>query len=174
MVALGELSLLLAISLLALGGLLLIPFGLPGNWLIALCALPGAWLGWGWWPFAIQIGLAGLAELLEFTSALKHARRTGATRAGSWGGIFGSIVGAIMFTGLVPIPIVGTVLGAALGAFAGAFLVELTFAGRSEKDSMRAGWGAFLGTLIGKALKIALGAVQLVLLFAHIFGLLTF
>lgn len=161
--------------LLAAGGVLgflLIPFGLPGNWLIALCALPGPWIGLGWTPFVLQIALATLAEVLEFTSAHGHARRSGATRAGGWGGIVGSIVGAFVLTPLIPIPILGTLLGAALGALAGAFVVEISIAQRTEIEGLRSGVGAFWGTLIGKFLKMVLGAAQMVLLGLHLAELL--
>lgn len=164
MLALGIAGLKLLLGLGGVLGFLLIPFGLPGNWLIALCALPGPWIGLGWTPFLIQVGIALVAELLEFTSALKHAKRSGATRAGGWGGIAGSILGAFFLTALIPIPILGTLLGAALGAFAGAFLVEVAYAQRTHPDGLRSGWGAFLGTLIGKFLKMVLGAAQMVLL----------
>ncbi|MAW60895.1 MAG: hypothetical protein CMJ94_08680 [Planctomycetes bacterium] len=172
MLALGIAALKVLLSLGGVLGFLLIPFGLPGNWLIALCALPGPWIGLGWTPFLIQLGLASLAELFEFTSALKHARRSGASRAGGWGGILGSIVGAFLLTGLVPVPILGTLLGAAIGAFAGAFLAEIAYSQRSHGDGLQSGWGAFLGTLIGKFLKLALGAAQMVLLGLHLAGLL--
>lgn len=172
MLTLGIASLKLILGLLGGVGFLLIPFGLPGNWLIALCALPGPWLGMGWTPFLVQLAIASLAELLEFTTAMKHARRGGASRAGGWGGILGSIVGAFFLTALIPIPILGTLMGAAMGAFFGAFLVEIAYSQRSHAEGIRSGQGAFLGTLIGKFLKMALGAAQMVLLGAHLAGLL--
>lgn len=164
MLALGIASLKLLLGLGGVLGFLLIPFGLPGNWLIALCALPGPWIGLGWTPFLIQLGIALVAELLELTTALQSAKRSGASRAGGWGGIGGSILGAFCLTALIPIPIFGTLIGAALGAFAGAFLVEASYAQRTQPDGLRSGWGAFLGTLMGKLLKMVLGAAQMVLL----------
>ena len=172
MLSLGIASLKVLLGLVGGAGFLLIPFGLPGNWLIALCALPGPWIGMGWTPFVLQLVLASLAELLEFTTAMKQARRSGASRAGGWGGILGSIFGAFFLTALIPIPILGTLLGAAIGAFLGAFLVEIAYSQRTHPEGMRSGWGAFLGTLIGKFLKLGLGAAQLVLLGAYLAGLL--
>lgn len=170
--ALGTLAVKVILGLLAFGGFLLIPFGLPGNWVIAACALPVPWLGLGWVPLVAQVALAGVAELLELTSALKHARLSGASRAGGWGGVLGSIVGAIFLTALIPVPILGTLLGAGLGAFAGALFFEVAWMQRTHGEAVRSGMGAFWGTLIGKALKIALGVAQLVLLILQFNGFL--
>jgi uncharacterized protein YqgC (DUF456 family) len=59
-----------------------------------------------------------------------------------------------------------------VGAFLGAFLVEIAYSQRTHSDGMRSGWGAFLGTLIGKFLKLGLGAAQLVLLGTHLADLI--
>jgi uncharacterized protein len=161
----------LGLTAVSLIGFLLIPFGLPGNWLIALCGLAGPYLGIGWWPFFVLLGLAGVAELLEFVTTMGYAKRAGASRAGSWGAFLGSIVGAIFFTGLIPIPIVGTLLGAAFGAFVCAALFEVGIAARHHREGIQVGWGAFFGTLVGKTLKIVVGAAQCVLWAAWAWGL---
>ncbi len=152
-------------------GFALIPFGLPGNWLLAACGLAGPYLGLGWTPFFVLLGMAVGAELLEFVTTIGYAKRSGASKAGGLGAFLGSILGAIFFTGLIPIPIVGTLLGAAFGAFIGAAGFEIMFSSRRGADGIRVGWGAFFGTLIGKTLKISIGAGQCVLLLAWVWGL---
>jgi uncharacterized protein len=151
-------------------GFMLIAFGLPGNFVIAACGLAGPALGLGWTPFFVLLGLAILAEILEFTAMLGQTRKSGASKYGAWGAFLGSIVGAIFFTPLIPIPILGTLFGAAFGAFAGAFGFEIAFGARNNKEGVRVGWGAFLGTLLGKTLKMMLGAAQCVLLLAWLWG----
>lgn len=151
-------------------GFMLIAFGLPGNWLIAACGLAFPALGLGWYPFFVLLGLALVAEILEFTSLLGQAKKSGASKSGSWGAFIGSIVGAIFFTGLIPIPIIGTLLGAAFGAFLGAAGFEIAFAARHRSEGIKVGWGAFLGTLLGKTLKMVIGAGQCVLLLAWLWG----
>ncbi len=153
-------------------GFAIIPFGLPGNWLIAACGLAGPYLDLGWTPFFVLLGMAAGAEILEFVITLGYAKRSGASKAGAWGALLGSILGAIFFTGLIPIPIVGTLLGAAFGAFVGAAGFEIMFSSRRGADGIRVGWGAFFGTLIGKTLKVGLGAGQCVLLVAWLWGFL--
>ncbi|MFQ5748904.1 MAG: DUF456 domain-containing protein [Planctomycetota bacterium] len=153
----------------ALGGLILIPFGLPGNWIIALSALAGVGLGSGWPTFGLVLGGAALAEALEWAGTLFAARGTGAGRAGLWGAVVGGIVGAILGTPVLPI--LGTFLGAGLGAFAGAFLGEWGLARRGGAASLKAGAGAFVGTLAGKVLKIWIGLAQLIGFLLVLWGL---
>jgi len=150
-------------------GLALIPFGLPGNWVIALCALAGVGLGSGWRTFGLVLGGAVLAEALEWAGTLLAARRTGAGRAGLWGAMAGGFVGAVLGTPVLPI--LGTFLGAGLGAFAGAFLGEWGVARRGGAASLKAGFGAFVGTLAGKVLKIWIGLAQAIGFLLVLWGL---
>jgi len=71
------------------------------------------------------------------------SRRFGGGRAGMWGSLAGSLVGLSFFP-----------IGVILGAFLGAFAFEKIFAKRTWRDSAVAGTGAFLGFLLGTALKI--------------------
>lgn len=156
----GSILLALGGTFLAGLGVLLIPFGLPGNWLIAAVGLLGPALGLGWAPFGVLLAAAVVAEILELVLALKTAKKAGAGRSGQWGAFFGGILGAIFATPLIPIPILGTLLGAAIGAFLGAVAFELTFAQRREGELVQIGVGAFLGILFGKGAKMAIGAFQ--------------
>ncbi|MDA0667265.1 MAG: DUF456 domain-containing protein [Planctomycetota bacterium] len=159
-----EISLLMLglLSFLIAGiGLLLIPFSIPGNWLIAAAGLLGPSLGLGWTPFLILLVAAGVAELLELLLATKTAKKAGAGKSGQWGAFFGGFVGAIFATPFIPIPILGTLIGAAVGAFCGAIFFEIVFANRESKELMGIGFGAFLGILLGKGAKMAIGAFQM-------------
>ncbi|MHC4836939.1 MAG: DUF456 family protein [Planctomycetota bacterium] len=146
--------------LLALLGLLLIVFSLPGNWLLALVGLFGFSLGLGWMPLIILVAAAAVAELLELVVGAGFAKKAGGGKAAMWGTIVGGIVGAILFTPLIPIPILGTLLGAAVGAAGGAIAFELLFAKEESERLLEIGVGAFLGTLFGKGLKLAIGVFQ--------------
>ena len=152
--ALGVLSLLWGA-----GALLLIPLGLPGNWLIAAVGLLGPVLGVGWWPLVVLLALAGLAELLELSSALRTTKRSGAGRAGAWGAVLGGLVGGILATPVLPL--VGSLVGACVGAAVGAVLLE-AFSRRHGAAALgRIGWGAFLGALLGRLGKALVGVAQL-------------
>src|SRR5829696_3512836 len=110
-----------AIALLAasaVAGLLLIPLGLPGLWVIVLGILSFGWLS----DFrslsagflALVVGLAGLGEVVEAWIGFRFAQRYGGSKRAGWGALVGGIIGAIIG---VPIPIIGSVIGGFAGAF---------------------------------------------------------
>ena len=155
------LALLLLISA-GVAGLLRIPFGLPGLWVILLGIL-----GYGWLTefrtlsvglLALAIGLAVLGEVVEAWLGFRLARRYGGSRRAGWGALLGGLVGAVVG---VPLPLVGSVIGGFVGAFAGAALFEYTQA-RHSGTAARAGWGAVLGRAAAAATKMALGIAMVV------------
>ena len=118
-----EIVILAAIVLL---GLVMIPFGLPGTWIMAAGALGYSLLVPGSISVFTTVVVALLAligEIIEFTLTAKYTKQYGGSRRASWGAIIGGIVGAIMG---VPVPVIGSVIGAFVGAFVGAFLAQLT------------------------------------------------
>lgn len=134
--------------------------GLPGNWLMIATA---ALAEWALEPqlfarntFIAVIAIAVLGELIELFAGAIGSKRGGASALGSLGALVGGILGAILGTGLIPIPVIGTILGAALGAFAGSALLERA-RGRSPEDAARAGRGAAIGHVMGNITKFALG-----------------
>jgi uncharacterized protein YqgC (DUF456 family) len=143
-------------------GLLLIPFGLPGLWVILLGIL-----GYGYltnfetlpvWFLGLAIGLCFLGEVLESWIGFRFAKRYGGSSRAGWGALVGGLIGAIVG---VPIPIVGSVIGGFVGAFLGAALFEYSRA-RETGGSVKAGWGAVLGRAAAAALKMGLGIVLVV------------
>jgi uncharacterized protein YqgC (DUF456 family) len=165
----------LAIVLLAaalLGGLLLVPIGLPGLWimlgagLLYWILLPAG--GIGVVSFLIASALVVIAEVLEFTIAGRYTRQYGGSRRASWGAIIGGIVGAVVG---VPVPILGSLVGALIGSFAGAFVGELTVHRDTRNNPTRAATGALLGRAVAAATKSAIGVgVGLVLLGSALLG----
>jgi hypothetical protein len=136
-------------------GLALIPFGLPGLWLMIGAAFvydlayPESLAGW---TLAGMVALAAAAEALEFVLTLRFTKRYGGSQRATLGAIAGSLVGAVVG---VPIPIVGSVIGAFLGAFAGAFVAELTRG--TASDAHRVATGALIGRAAAAATKVAVG-----------------
>jgi uncharacterized protein len=152
------------VLLLAAGliGLLLIPFGLPGLWVILLGIL-----GYGYltgfqaipvWFMVLAIALCFLGEVLESWIGFRFAKRYGGSSRAGWGALVGGLIGAIVG---VPIPILGSVVGGFVGAFLGAALFEYSRA-RHAEGSVKAGWGAVLGRAAAAAIKMGLGIVILV------------
>src|SRR5712691_376789 len=152
----------LAVVILAtalLVGLLLIPLGLPGLWVMV-----GGILAYGWLTdfrtigvatIAIVLGLAFLGEIIENWIGFRYAKRYGGSTRSGWGALIGGLVGTVIG---VPVAVIGSVIGAFLGSFIGAALFEYTYSRRAGVAT-RAGWGAVVGRAAGAAVKIALGVI---------------
>jgi uncharacterized protein YqgC (DUF456 family) len=102
-----------------------------------------------WEPFSakflVVMGvLAGFVSVLDYLVPVAGAKKYGASMFGVWGSIIGLVGGFFLFS----------VLGMFIGGLAGAFAGEL-LAGRTKKQALRAGWGAFIGNLFGIGLKMA-------------------
>lgn len=151
-------------------GIVIIPFGIPGTFLIFGNALIYAWLTdfaeITWAFLGVLLLIAILVELIEFFLGAAAAGKYGASKTGMFGAIVGGILGAIWGTGVVPL--IGTLLGAFAGAFAGAALFEYAVTKDPEK-SIRVGFGAFLGSLGGKLTKIAAAVAMVVMVGVRIF-----
>ena len=154
-----EMLILVAVVLL---GLVMIPFGLPGTWIMAAGALGYSLLV----PNSISVfttvlvaAMALVGEVIEFTLTAKYTRKYGGSRRASWGAIIGGIVGAIMG---VPVPVIGSVIGAFVGAFIGAFVAELTQG--NVGTATKVATGALIGRAVAAAMKIGIGIGMAVLI----------
>jgi len=137
-------------------GLIMIPFGLPGTWIIAAGALGYSLLVPGSISIVsvvIIVVLALIGELLEFSLTAKYTRKYGGSRRASWGAIIGGMIGA--FLG-VPVPVIGSVIGAFAGAFVGAFVFEYSRAAQ-HGTAVRVAWGALVGRVIAATMKVGIG-----------------
>jgi uncharacterized protein len=140
-------------------GLVLVPLGLPGLWVMVAGIIGYGWLtdfrSLGVATIVVVVGLALLGEIMETWLGFRFAKTYGGSRRAAWGALVGGIVGAVMG---VPVPLVGSVIGAFLGSFAGAALLEYS-SSRMPETAVRAGWGAVLGRAAAAAAKMALGVV---------------
>jgi uncharacterized protein YqgC (DUF456 family) len=93
---------------------------------------------------AITITVTGVDYFLPLIGAKKYG-------ASKWG-IYGSIVGMIIGVFFSPI-------GMLLGAFIGAVLVEWMVS-RKERQALRAGWGIFIGSILGTILKLGASGIM--------------
>ena len=139
--------------------LALVPFALPGNWLIVISTSLVAYWQWEKRPFAVYtlaaiVILALLGELVELLGGMGGAKRCGAGFRGSIGAILGAVTGAIAGTAFVPF--FGTILGSCIGAGIGAWAFELT-AGKQMAESIHLGFGTGVGQFLGTTAKFAIG-----------------
>lgn len=157
----GLAVLLLAVACLV--GLVLVPLGLPGLWVMVLGVIGyGALTEFrsvGVWTIGITLVLAFTGEIIESWVGFSYARKYGGSRRAGWGALVGGIVGAIVG---VPVPVIGSVIGAFVGSFLGAALFEYSYSQRAEV-ALGAGWGAFLGRAFASAAKVALGLIITIL-----------
>ena len=148
-------------------GVALAALTLPGTWLILIASTGYAllthrhYLGGG--TLLILLALAVAAEIGEFALGGAGAKKAGASKWGIFGSLVGAILGGIFLSGVLPIffPL-STICGICLGSFGGAFAVELLLGGPVGK-SLRIGFGAAVGRLMGIVGKFTVALVMTVL-----------
>jgi uncharacterized protein YqgC (DUF456 family) len=155
--------LLVLLILLNFVWLMLVIFGMPGNWLIVISTCLFAWWRWEDGLFSIYtliaiVSLAFLGELFEFLGGMHGAKRAGASWRGSIAAIAGAVAGAIVGTFLIPVLLLGTILGACIGAGLATWSLELS-RGRKMDESVRCAVGAGLGELLGITAKFTIGII---------------
>ena len=101
-----------------------------------------------WKPFSIEflIGMAVLTigvTVLDYMMPAMGAKKFGASRFGFWGAIIG------MVFGIIYAPPFGMIIGAFLGAIIGEVIK-----GKEGIEALKAGWGVFLGVMLGMILKL--------------------
>ena len=158
---------MLALLLLTCGllvGLVLVPLGLPGLW-IMLGSVLAYWMAVpdgsvGLITLLVASALVVVAEVLEFTISGRYARKYGGSRRAGWGAMLGGVVA-----------VVGSRVGAFAGAFAGAFVVGLGVGGAAGGEPVQVATGALIGRVVAAATKVAFGvAIVVLVLFAALVG----
>lgn len=147
-------------------GWVLTVVSLPGNWLILATAGVYAWLtpeGTRWdigLPvLGVLLGLAVVGEIVEALASAAGVKKVGGSKRGAVLAVVGSVIGAIVGTGAIPIPAFGTIFGACLGALVGAVVGEL-WKGRDIDHTLRVGQAAFWGRLVGSLAKIIVASAM--------------
>ena len=141
-------------------GLISIPLGLPGLWIMIGVVGVGAIMGEiGLGVVIITVLLAVIAEVIEFFIVRKMTAQYGGSRKAFWGALAGGFAGVLVGA---PVPIIGSVIMGMIGSFVGAGLV--TYAETKKLGSaQRVGWGAVMGRMISAVTKTAAGVAILVL-----------
>ena len=145
--------------LLLVGALFLVPFGLPGVW-IMLAILAGAAL-YGevaWLTLLALTAVAATAEVLEFLFVKRYSERYGGSRLAFWGAVIGGTIGVVVG---VPVPVVGPLVAGVLGSFLGAAAATLAET-RKVGSAARVGWGVMIARVLAVGAKTVAGVVILV------------
>jgi len=146
-------------------GVFMLPFNLPGTFLMVGVAFVYA-LFTHFETFTPSVlvallGLAAIAELIEYVIGAFITVKYGASKWGVVGAIGGGILGAIWGTPIMPV--VGTVVGGFLGAYLGAFLLEYLSYKNAER-AVQAGYGAFVGKIGGTVSKLIVAMAMIIIM----------
>lgn len=136
------------LGVIALIGVILTLFTLPGVWLVYISVFILAWMG----KFliitpTILIVLFILTLLSTFIDNIVialGAKKLGGSKWGMIGAIVGVIIGVL----------VGNIPGMFIGSIIGATLFELIFARKNFNQSLKAGLGSFIGVLASIVFKV--------------------
>jgi uncharacterized protein len=93
--------------------------------------------------------IAVVVTILDYVFPVWITKKTGGTRAGVWGAFLGLLAGLFFF------PPIGIIVGPFIGALLGELLQ-----GSDNKHALRAGFGSFLGFLLGVGLKLITSLVM--------------
>jgi hypothetical protein len=150
--------LLVLLDAVLFAGLVAIPLGLSGNFILLAAAVVVSIASRlrliGISALLVMTALVAAGEILEALLGSVMTRKYGGTRWGMIGAFLGGLVGAA--AGTAALPIVGTILGSFVGTAAGAFAGELLRGGRSG-ERVRASVGALVGKTLASAIKLSIG-----------------
>jgi len=157
--------------LILLVGVLLLPVGIPGNFIGAFLILiyyiiEGAET-FNFYHFIIVFLFAVSCEILDYFAGVMGARKFGASKLGLVGAFFGAIFGLIIGSSLLPF--IGTIAGVFLGLFFGTFIMEIIFVRKNMQDSIKAGFGAMLGRTFAISYKYMVGFGIIIFVFIRFF-----
>ena len=119
---------------------------LPGPPLSFLALLVLHFTRWGDFETNFLITFAVIAVIVtiaDYIFPVWITKKTGGSRAGTWGAFIGLIIGIFVF------PPFGIIIGPLVGAMAGELMQ-----GSNSEQALRAGMGSFLGFLLGTGLKL--------------------
>ncbi|MDX1413087.1 MAG: DUF456 domain-containing protein [Candidatus Promineifilaceae bacterium] len=157
----GALGFGLAVAFILVGVVGIVVPILPGMLLVWFTVVVYAWrtgfeaVGWPTLTFVTIIAL--ITGLSNIWLPLLGAKKTGAAKRAMALGI----VGAILGTFLIPLPLLGTVIGYALGIFLGEYLKQ-----RNLKLAFRASLGGVAGWGVSTIVEIS-GAILILIIFSY-------
>jgi uncharacterized protein YqgC (DUF456 family) len=86
--------------------IILVPLGIPGTFIMVALAVAVDYFlsaGIGWIAITIALGLAVIAEVLEWTLSASFTRKYGGSPRAAWGALIGGFAGALVGATVVPL-----------------------------------------------------------------------
>ncbi len=107
----------------------------------------------------IMLLLVVLQQVLNYVIPIWGVKKYGGSKAGQWGGVIGLLLGLFFVPwGIIVGPFIGAVVGEILN-------------GNTTSDSVRAGFGSFVGNFLTTILGLILSGVMAYYYFAEVFRL---
>lgn len=107
----------------------------------------------------IMLLLVVLQQVLNYVIPIWGVKKYGGSKAGQWGGVIGLLLGLFFVPwGIIVGPFIGAVVGEILN-------------GNTTSDSVRAGFGSFVGNFLTMILGLILSGVMAYYYFAEVFRL---
>jgi len=151
-----EILIYVVCGILALTGVILTVFTLPGVWLVYISvfilALVGKFTVITPLILIILFVLTLLSTFVDNILVALGAKKLGGSKWGMIGAILGVIVGVI----------IGNIPGMFIGSILGATVFELLFAKKDFNTSLKAGFGSFLGVLASIVFKVGFSVGMIV------------
>lgn len=97
----------------------------------------------------VMLAITIVVTVLDYIIPVLGAQRYKSSKWGIWGAVIGMIIGIIYFPPF----------GMLVGGFLGAVVIEI-IAGKPGREAMKAGWGVFLGTMVGTVLKLIASGIM--------------
>lgn len=124
--------------------------GPPFSFLALIClSIAKRWEPYSTRFLIIMGALTVVIQTLDYILPAVGAKKFGATKYAFWGAIIGLLMGILFF------PPFGMIICAFLGA-----IVAEVLAGKKSYEALRAGWGVFVGVMIGMLLKLILSGIM--------------
>ena len=125
---LGSFGIYSLAALLCFIGFVLSCLSLSGTWVVFGASLLVAWKRWPEFPGISTLILFLLicitTEIIEAFAGAWGVQKRGGSKAAGWAALGGGLLGMLIGTALIPVPVVGSLAGMIAGSFGCAFLVE--------------------------------------------------
>ena len=109
----------------------------------------------------IMLSLVVLQQILNYVIPVWGVKKYGGSKAGQWGSVVGLLIGLLFMPW-------GMIVGPFLGAIVGEMM-----SGKNPSDSLRAGFGSFVGNLLTMVFGLVLSAIMAYYYFAELFQLIS-
>ncbi len=126
--ALGSFGIFSLAALLCFIGFVLSCLSLSGTWAVFLATLLVALNRWPDFPgigtLIVFLLICIITEIIEAFAGAWGVQKRGGSKAAGWAALGGGLIGMLIGTVVIPLPVVGSLTGMMAGSFGSAFLVE--------------------------------------------------